>query len=108
MSQPQRGLVLRSPTSAIPIFAPKFRMGSPTRLKLQCVGHGLCPSDVTVKLGLIHGHATSPNAPLLAGIFEREGWLLFGPAWPKDHLSRMAASSYENSTSAVVASPGKI
>ena len=36
------------------------------RLKLQCIERGLCPSDVTVRLGLIHAHATSHNAPLLA------------------------------------------
>jgi hypothetical protein len=73
------------------------------RLRLQCVELGLCPADVTVRLGLIHGHVTSHNAPLLAKIFENEGWLLFGPDWLKAHLGRMSDGGYENSTAAIVA-----
>lgn len=38
-----------------------------------------CPEDVTVQLGLIHAHASSQNAPLLALIFRDAGWMLFGP-----------------------------
>ncbi|MEO6152314.1 MAG: hypothetical protein ABIT09_08395, partial [Croceibacterium sp.] len=56
-----------------------------------------------VRLGLIHAHATSHNAPLLIEIFEREGWLLYGPKWLRDHLARVAEGSWENSTAAVVA-----
>jgi hypothetical protein len=73
------------------------------RLRLQCVELGLCPADVSVRLGLIHGHVTSHNAPLLARIFENEGWLLFGPDWLKAHLGRMSDGGYENSTAAIVA-----
>jgi len=73
------------------------------RLRLQCVDRGLCPADVTVRLGLIHGHATTHNAGLLDDIFGQGGWLLFGPEWLREHLSRMSAGSYENSTAAVVA-----
>ena len=73
------------------------------RLKLQCIERGLCPPDVTVRLGLIHAHATSHNAPLLADIFKRENWLLYGPEWLREHLDRVAAGSWENSTAAVVA-----
>jgi hypothetical protein len=43
------------------------------RLRLQCIERGLCPVDATVRLGLIHGHATDHNAPLLAQIFEEGG-----------------------------------
>lgn len=35
------------------------------RLRLQCVERRLCPPDAAVRLGLIHGHATNHNAPLL-------------------------------------------
>lgn len=73
------------------------------RLRLQCVERGLCPPDVTVRLGLIHGYATSHNASLLAEIFDQNSWLLFGPEWLRDHLGRLAAGGYENSTAAVVA-----
>jgi hypothetical protein len=73
------------------------------RLRLQCVELGLCPADVSVRLGLIHGHVTSHNAPLLARIFDNEGWLLFGPDWLKAHLGRMSDGGYENSTAAIVA-----
>lgn len=73
------------------------------RLKLQCVERGLCPPDATVRLGLIHAHATSHNAPLIAEIFKQADWLLYGPAWLRDHLGQMAAGGYENSTAAVVA-----
>lgn len=73
------------------------------RLRLQCVEQGLCTADAIVRLGLVHGHVTSHNAPLLARIFEQGGWLLFGPEWLQVHLGRMAAGSYENSTAAVVA-----
>lgn len=73
------------------------------RLRLQFAECGLCPPEATVKLGLIHGHATSHNAGLLAAIFARESWLLFGPEWLRERLGRMADASYEDSTAAVVA-----
>jgi hypothetical protein len=73
------------------------------RLRLQCVELGLCPADVSVRLGLSHGHVTSHNAPLLAEIFDNEGWLLFGLDWLRAHLGRMADGGYENSTAAIVA-----
>lgn len=73
------------------------------RLRVQHIEHGFCASDVSVRLGLIHAHATSHNAPLLAEIFGAGGWLLFGPEWVREHLRRMSAGSYENSTAAVVA-----
>ncbi|MGQ0589418.1 MAG: hypothetical protein ACT4N8_07795 [Sphingosinicella sp.] len=73
------------------------------RLRLQAIDRGLCPEDVTVRLGLVYGHATSHNAKLLAGIFERQDWLLFGPEWLRAHLGRMASGGYENSTAAIVA-----
>jgi hypothetical protein len=73
------------------------------RLKLQSVERGLCRADTTVRLGLIHGHATKHNAPLLAEIFRSNGWLLFGPDWINKHLEAMSAGSYENNTVSVVA-----
>lgn len=73
------------------------------RLLAQCTERGFCRPDSVVRFGLIHGHVTAHNAPLLSSIFEREGWLLFGPDWVRSHLKRMAAGSYENSTAAVVA-----
>ncbi|GAC1586630.1 MAG: hypothetical protein NVS3B5_20610 [Sphingomicrobium sp.] len=73
------------------------------RLRLQCVERGLCPADVTVRLGLIYGHATKGNGDLLRGKFDEEGWALFDADWLFGHLERMAAGSYENSTAAVVA-----
>lgn len=39
------------------------------RLRTQCAERGLCPPDVKIRLGLIHGHATSHNAGLLTDIF---------------------------------------
>lgn len=73
------------------------------RLKSQCVERGLCSADASVRLGLVHGHATNGNALRLAGIFDQGGWLLFGPDWIRERLKRLAAGSYENSTAAVVA-----
>lgn len=73
------------------------------RLKSQCVERGLCSADAAVRLGLVHGHATSGNALRLKEIFEHSGWLLFGPCWIKSRLMQLAAGSYENSTAAVVA-----
>lgn len=73
------------------------------RLRLQMVGAGLCAPDATVRLGLIHGHATAYNAALLTELFATNDWLLFGPDWLRAHLTRMASGSYENSTAAVVA-----
>jgi hypothetical protein len=73
------------------------------RLRAQFIDGGLCPADVTVKLGLIHGHATAHNAALLAPLFASNDWLLFGPDWLRGQLTRMANGSYENSTAAVVA-----
>jgi len=73
------------------------------RLRLQCVERGLCPADVTVRLGLIYGHATKSNAALLKNKFRGAGWALFDDKWLFGHLGRMAGGSYENSTAAVVA-----
>ena len=73
------------------------------RLRLQCVERGLCPADVTVRLGLIYGHATKSNAALLERKFREAGWELFDDEWLCGHLKKMAGGSYENSTAAVVA-----
>ena len=73
------------------------------RLRLQSVERGLCPSNVTVKLGLIYGHATKGNAAALKLKFEEAGWALYDADWLFGHLQQMAAGSYENSTAAVVA-----
>jgi hypothetical protein len=74
-----------------------------SRLKDQFTRSGLCGNDVAVRLGLIHGHATSYNAARLEELFARQGWLLYGPEWLNGHLQRMARGAYENSTAAVVA-----
>lgn len=50
-------------------------------LKADFVARGLCPADVTVRLGLVHAHATSSNAARLADHFDKNGWLLFGRSW---------------------------
>jgi hypothetical protein len=73
------------------------------RLRQQFVDGGLCPADATVKLGLIHGHATAHNAGLLAPLFAAKDWLLFGPEWLRGQLTRMAGGGYENNTAAIVA-----
>ena len=73
------------------------------RIKLQCIETGLCPGDAALRLGLIAGHITKYNTPLVAEIFSANDWLLFGPDWLRKRLSWMAAGSYENSTAAVVA-----
>ena len=73
------------------------------RLRLQCVERDLCPADVSVRLGLIYGHATPGNAALLKLKFEKEGWDLYDADWLFGHLQQMAADSYENSTASVVA-----
>ena len=73
------------------------------RLRLQCVERGLCPADVTARLGLIYGHATDGNAALLKSKFEAERWELFDAEWLLGNLKKMAVGSYENSTAAVVA-----
>ena len=83
--------------------APILRETVLERLRQQSIERGLCPDDVTVRLGLIHGHVTSHNAPLLVDIFEKGGWLLFGPDWLRSHLGRISSGGYENSTAAVVA-----
>lgn len=73
------------------------------RLRQQFVDQGFCPENVQVKLGLIHAHVTAYNAPVLADIFAKGGWLLFGPDWIGSQLQLMAGGGYENSTAAVVA-----
>jgi hypothetical protein len=73
------------------------------RLRLQMIEGGLCTSDARVHLGLVHAHATSQNAALLAEIFAANDWLLFGPEWICERLRRMSRGSYENSTAVVVA-----
>ena len=82
---------------------PTLRSTVLDRLLEQFVSAGLCPRDATVRLGLIHAHATPHNAARLAPLFAAEDWLLFGPNWLQEHLERMARGSYENSTAAVVA-----
>jgi hypothetical protein len=73
------------------------------RLLSQFTDCGLCPAGTTVRLGLIHAHATDHNAARLTNIFAAADWLLLGPDWLRERLSRMAAGSYENSTAAIVA-----
>lgn len=73
------------------------------RLKLQMAQCGLCASDVTVRFGLIHGHATAGNSARLIEHFAANGWELFGPDWLQERLRNMAAAGYENSTAAIVA-----
>ncbi len=82
---------------------PTLRTTVLDRLLNQFVEAGLCPPDATVRLGLIHAHATPHNAVLLTPLFAAKDWLLFGPDWLRDHLGRLARGSYENSTAAVVA-----
>jgi len=74
------------------------------RLKQQCIERGLCPAEARIRLGLICGHVTDHNAPLLEDIFAANDWLLFDPEWLRKHLKRMAQGSYENSTAALVGS----
>jgi hypothetical protein len=73
-----------------------------SRLKQQCLERQLCPADATIRLGLVHAHATEHNTALLEAIFQNGGWLLYGPGWLNRHLEKMAAGSYENSTAAIV------
>jgi hypothetical protein len=73
------------------------------RLRLQMTQCGLCPSDASIRLGLVHAHATSRNAALLREIFDANDWLLFGPDWIRERLGRMSRGSYENNTAALVA-----
>jgi len=73
------------------------------RLRLQCVERGLCPVDLTVRLGLIYGHATKSKPALLKDKFRESGWALFDDEWLFGHPKKMAGGSYENSTAAVVA-----
>ena len=73
------------------------------RLRQQFVDSGLCPADVTLRLGLVHGHATQHNARRLETLFDEQRWLLFGPEWPRAHLRQAAGGGYENSTAALVA-----
>lgn len=75
----------------------------PIALQRHLVGIGGHTPVQSPLVGLIHAHATSHNAPLLAEIFRREDWLLYGPEWLREHLDRVAAGSWENSTAAVVA-----
>ena len=54
------------------------------------------------KLGLVFGHATAVNRKRLEPLFERSGWLLFGPEWLQNELKELAERSYENSVAAMV------
>lgn len=73
------------------------------RLRNQMIDCGLCAANASVRLGLVHAHATSHNAALLRDIFASQDWLLFGPDWIREQLARISRGSYENSTAAVVA-----
>ena len=73
------------------------------RLKLQCIERGLCPANVTVRLGMVYGHATPSNAATLKLKFQARRWELFDADWLLSRLEHMATGSYENSTAAVVA-----
>lgn len=57
----------------------------------------------TPRLGLIYGYATEHNEQLLRKMFQERDWDLYGPAWLRDHLGRMAERSYDNQTASVVA-----
>ena len=72
------------------------------RLRLQFVERALCPANVTVRLGMVYGHATPSNAAQLKLKFEEADWALYDADWLFGHLEQMAGASYENSTAAVV------
>ena len=82
---------------------PTLRQVVLDRLKQQFAGAGLCRDDTIVQLGLVYGHATEGSSQRLREIFVAAKWPLYDPGWLRARICRVARSSYENSTAAVVA-----
>lgn len=73
------------------------------RLGEQLAASGAVAGRPQPKLGLIYGYATRANTAILEQHFAEQGWGLYGPAWLKAHLQKMALRSYDNQVASVVA-----
>ncbi len=71
------------------------------RLEQQLIAAGFCPRNPTVKLCLAAGKIKGDEA-WLQKHFERQGWILMGPAAIRDELRALRDTGYENSVAAVV------
>ncbi len=71
------------------------------RLERQLVTAGFCPDNPTVKLCLAAGKINGDEA-WLQQHFERQGWILMGPAAIREKLGALRDTGYENSVAAVV------
>lgn len=71
------------------------------RLKHQLVTAGFCAPSPVVTLCLAAGKIRG-NEDWLQAHFERQGWVLLGPAYIRAELRKLRDSGYENSVAAIV------
>lgn len=71
------------------------------RLEQQLVSNGFCADHPTIRLCLAAGKIRGDET-WLQSHFEQKGWLLFGPKYIREELTKLRDSGYENSVAAVV------
>ena len=72
------------------------------RLERQLVSGGFCASKQKIRLCLAAGKVRK-DEEWLKSLFEKKGWLFFGPEYIRTELRRLRDSGYENNVAAVVA-----
>lgn len=73
------------------------------RLVDQLAASGAVVGTPVSRLGLVFGYATLANIAKLEEHFAQNDWAIFGPAWLREHLQKMALRSYDNQIASVVA-----
>ena len=73
------------------------------RLKAQLFECGACQQNPQIRLCLAAGKIQKNNSNSLQKVFKANDWELMDQKWLKEKLELMAAQSYENQVSSVVA-----
>jgi hypothetical protein len=71
------------------------------RLEQQLVSGGFCAKNPTITLCLAAGKIRG-NESVLKSHFEKKGWLLLGPSYIQQELTKLRDSGYENNVATVV------
>lgn len=72
------------------------------RLKTQLVSTGFCASNPRITLCLAAGKIRGSEITLQEH-FKKKGWVLYGPGYIREELTKLQDSGYENNVATVVA-----
>jgi hypothetical protein len=72
------------------------------RLAKQLTAMGLCAPKPTVKLALAAGNVVAKGASDIPALFEKKGFIWYGPDWIKERLLKISQTGYDNEVASVV------